>query len=105
MKAHQVITRETVNFKALLKLRGATTEVYSQLPKKTVYCGASYNDSGVITDANGFSSTKYKKRGKKVEWEHVVPAELFGRSFSSWRYGDPACVTGKGQTYKGKAFL
>ncbi|WP_415912972.1 endonuclease [Neptuniibacter sp. QD37_11] len=38
----------------------------------------------------------------KLEWEHVVPAENFGRAFSEWREGHPECVTSKGKTYKGR---
>ncbi|NOR68933.1 MAG: endonuclease I [Methylomarinum sp.] len=76
-------------------------QVYSQLPNKTLYCGASFKGKKVI-DSNGFYSSKYKKRGKKIEWEHVVPAENFGRSFSEWRNGDPLCVTKKGKSFKGR---
>ncbi len=76
-------------------------QVYSQLPNKTLYCGASFKGKKV-TDPNGFYSSKYKKRGKKIEWEHVVPAENFGRSFSEWRDGDPLCVTKKGKSFKGR---
>jgi deoxyribonuclease-1 len=52
---------------------------------------------------NGFSSSKYIKRGKKLEWEHVIAAENFGRTFSEWRGGDPLCVTKKGKSFKGRS--
>ena len=51
---------------------------------------------------DGQITPKYKKRGKKIEWEHVVPAENFGRSFSEWRDGHPLCVTKKGKSFKGR---
>jgi len=73
-------------------------QVYSQLPNKTLYCEASFKGKK-ITDSNGFYSSKYKKRGKKIEWEHVVPAENFGRTFSAWQ-GHPLCVTKKGKSFK-----
>jgi len=73
-------------------------QVYSQLPNKTLYCEASFKGKK-ITDPNGFYSSKYKKRGKKIEWEHVVPAENFGRTFSAWQ-GHPLCVTKKGKLFK-----
>ncbi|WP_409439113.1 endonuclease [Psychromonas sp. GE-S-Ul-11] len=38
----------------------------------------------------------------RVEWEHVVPAENFGRTFIEWREGDKQCVTSKGKAYKGR---
>jgi len=47
-------------------------------------------------------TTKHIKRAKKVEWEHVVPAENFGRNFVAWREGDEACVTTKGKSFKGR---
>jgi len=50
----------------------------------------------------GFSTTKYVKRAKKIEWEHVVPAENFGRTFSEWRDGHKQCVNSKGKSFKGR---
>lgn len=76
-------------------------QVYNQLPNETLYCGASFKGKK-ITEPNGFYSSKYKKRGKKTEWEHVVPAENFGRTFSEWRDGHPLCVTKKGKSFKGR---
>lgn len=75
--------------------------VYESLPHKTLYCQATFSGR-VITDPNGFYSDKYKKRGEKMEWEHVVPAENFGRAFPEWRDGSASCVTRKGKSYKGR---
>lgn len=78
-------------------------EVYQHKDeRKTLYCNATFNSQKKITDTAGFHSDKYKKRGKKLEWEHVVPAENFGRNFKPWREGDKQCVTGKGKNYKGR---
>ena len=38
----------------------------------------------------------------RVEWEHVVPAENFGRAFKEWREGDGRCTNEKGHFYKGR---
>lgn len=82
-----------LTFKSFNKAKKVlASQVYNQLPNKTLYCGASLKGKK-ITNPNGFYSSKYKKRGKKIEWEHVVPAENFGRTFSEWRNGDPLCVT------------
>jgi deoxyribonuclease-1 len=54
----------------------------------------------VIT--SGFITSKHKKRAKWVEWEHVVPAENFGRTFSEWREGHSQCVSKKGKSFKGR---
>ena len=45
---------------------------------------------------------EHQKRAKRVEWEHVVPAENFGRFFSEWRDGSPECVDSKGRSFKGR---
>jgi len=74
----------------------------SKAERITLYCQASFDTKKKITPPAGFSTTKYKKRAKKVEWEHVVPAENFGRNFSEWREGDEACVNSKGKDFKGR---
>ena len=51
---------------------------------------------------------EYTKRGKKnerarrIEFEHVVPAENFGRQFTCWRDGSPECINSKNKAYKGR---
>lgn len=37
-----------------------------------------------------------------IEWEHVVPAENFGRTFSEWRDGHKLCINSKGKAFKGR---
>ena len=68
----------------------------------TLYCAAAFDSQKNIILPEGFESPKYKKRAKRVEWEHVVPAENFGRNFSEWRIGHEQCVTKKGKSYKGR---
>lgn len=50
-----------------------------------------------------FVTTKYQKRANKVEFEHVVPAENFGRGFKEWRNGHPSCIDSKGKSFKGRS--
>jgi deoxyribonuclease-1 len=76
-------------------------EVYTD-HHHTVYCGATFDEHKNITPPDGFTTDKYIKRAKKVEWEHAVPAENFGRTFVEWRDGDPACVDSKGNDFKGR---
>ncbi|PMF80619.1 endonuclease I [Vibrio breoganii] len=76
-------------------------EVY-QHHRETIYCGASFDSQKNIIPPKGFKTTKYVKRAKKVEWEHVVPAENFGRAFSEWRDGHEECVNNKGKAFKGR---
>ncbi|MCY9845980.1 hypothetical protein [Vibrio caribbeanicus] len=70
--------------------------------RETLYCAASFDEKKFITPPIGFQSDKYVKRAKKVEWEHVVLAENFGRTFVEWRAGDSRCVNNKGKEYKGR---
>ncbi|CAM3242327.1 endonuclease [Moritella viscosa] len=68
----------------------------------TLYCGAKFDAKKIITPPAGFHTDKYVKRAKKVEWEHVVPAENFGRTFVEWREGNELCVNSKGKNFKGR---
>jgi len=45
---------------------------------------------------------KINERANRIEWEHIIPAENFGRQFSCWRDGDSRCVTSKGKVYRGR---
>jgi deoxyribonuclease-1 len=68
----------------------------------TLYCAASFDAQKNIIPPEGFYTDKYVVRAKKNEWEHVVPAENFGRTFKEWREGDKQCVTSKGKSFKGR---
>ena len=77
------------------------TKVY-QDHRETLYCGADFDSKKNIASPIGFHTEKHVKRSKRVEWEHVVPAENFGRTFVEWREGDKQCVSSKGKSYKGR---
>ena len=49
-----------------------------------------------------YKSGKPNDRAKRIEWEHIVPAENFGRQFTCWREGDQACIKSNGKSYKGR---
>lgn len=68
----------------------------------TLYCGAEFDAEKRIDLPEGFTTPKHEKRALRVEWEHVVPAENFGRTFSEWREGHPECVNRNGTTFKGR---
>lgn len=50
----------------------------------TIYCGASYDREKQIKLPPGFKSRGSGKRAGRMEWEHAVPAEIFGRHFAEW---------------------
>ena len=70
--------------------------------RETVYCNAAFDAEKNIIPPTGFATTKHIKRAKKVEWEHVVPAENFGRTFEEWRTGHELCVSKSGKSFKGR---
>ena len=44
--------------------------------RETLYCAAGFDSKKNIKTPAGFTSEKHKKRAKKLEFEHVVSAEL-----------------------------
>jgi len=70
--------------------------------RETIYCGAEFTADKQVIPPQGFSTSKYSKRAKRIEWEHVVPAENFGRTFTEWRDGDSRCVDKRGKSFKGR---
>lgn len=70
--------------------------------RETIYCSAEFDSKKNVIIPAGFTAQKHKKRAKRIEWEHVVPAENFGRTFSEWREGHPNCVNKKGKSFKGR---
>lgn len=77
--------------------------VYTEIPQKTIYCDFNFElPSKKIQLVDGFYTEKHKKRAERIEWEHIVPAENFGRTFSEWREGHPLCIDNKGKSYKGR---
>lgn len=71
--------------------------------RETFYCRALFNQKKQVTLPEGFTTEKHAKRAERVEWEHVVPAENFGRAFPEWRDGAPECVRSNGKPFKGRS--
>lgn len=78
--------------------------VYSSEPvRRDFYCDCPYDaKKSVLPAACGYVPKKESARSRRIEWEHVVPAENFGRFFVEWRDGSPACIDGKGKAFKGR---
>lgn len=81
------------------------TKVYNtDAMRVTLYCQAHYGADKVVTVPDGFVDTtarKPRQRPYRITWEHVVPAENFGRSFVEWREGAPECER-NGRSFKGR---
>ena len=68
----------------------------------TFYCGASFDKKKQVDLPEGFKAPRHEKRSSKIEWEHVVPAEHFGKTFVEWRNGSPECMDNRGRNFKGR---
>jgi endonuclease I len=57
----------------------------------TFYCGCEFsfkNKKGIVDFSKcGYSVRKNLNRASRIEWEHVMPAENFGRHLQCWRDG------------------
>ncbi len=68
---------------------------------RTIYCDCPYDGKTVLIRDCGYKIQKDPRRATRLEWEHVVPAENFGRAFVEWREGSPQCVK-RGKPYRGR---
>ena len=76
-------------------------EIYAD-HRETIYCKAKFKADNTVVLPEGFITTKHKKRSNRIEWEHIVPAENFGRTFPEWRDGHSECIDNKGKAFKGR---
>ena len=67
-------------------------KIYTANPKQTTfYCGCEFVFDGkkgaVDFSKCGYTPRKNEVRASRIEWEHVMPAENFGRHLQCWRDG------------------
>lgn len=100
-KAAASLQGNTTNESFELSKRRLYQEVYRDAPR-TWYCGFPF-DAGErdVRLPRNWHTPLYRERARRVEIEHAVPAENFGRFFAAWREGDPQCLDGGGM-YKGR---
>src|SRR5690349_13292275 len=67
----------------------------------TTYCHCRYDNKSVDLRSCGYKVQSDARRAARLEWEHVVPAEAFGKSFKEWREGSQVCLR-KGHAFKGR---
>ena len=68
----------------------------------TFYCGNPFTARKKVVPSDKYTPKRANARAKRIEWEHIVPAENFGRAFKEWREGDPDCVNNQGKAFKGR---
>ncbi len=83
------------------KAKRALAKIYAD-HALTFYCRCRYRGSKVNHASCGYVPQRQSRRARRLEWEHIVPAAQFGRSFSAWTQGHPECVNPKGEVYRGR---
>lgn len=92
-------TPEVKNFAAAKRVM-ADYVVYDH--RVTLYCGAEFDaDKRVLLDP-GFYTSRHRGRAERMEWEHAVPVENYGKNFREWREGNELCKRENGKSYKGR---
>ncbi len=69
----------------------------------TLYCGCKYYGKEVNLNSCQSASPGQNSRFKKLEWEHVVPADKMGEVVKSWSQEDLLCQNRKGRKCAAKA--
>ncbi len=68
----------------------------------TYYCGCTQTADGFDAASCGYRPRNDNARAHRIEWEHIVPASTFGRTFAAWTEGHERCVDSRGRPYKGR---
>ena len=73
------------NINSFRQAKKVAKEIYKD-DRETFYCGSGYSEKGLVKRGScGYKPRKNEERGKKIEWEHVVPAHAFGHARQCWR--------------------
>ena len=67
----------------------------------TFYCGCAYQKRSIKSGCS-LKSLKKRKRDTRLEWEHIVPASRFGKTFESWSASKSLCPPRKRKNGKMK---
>ena len=96
-----IILSQNTTITSFSKTKKQLAIVYQDNPI-TLYCGCSFKGKTPDFSSCGYIPKKNNKRANRIEWEHVVPAYVFGIFFSEWTVGHPKCVKKNGKKYKGR---
>lgn len=82
-----------------LEAKKIALNIFNEHPV-TIYCACEFDaNKNVNLKSCNLKSFKKLKRAKQIEWEHIMPAENFGRHFKCWR--ENLCET-NGIKFKGR---
>ena len=90
-----VVLSQNTTITSFSKSKKQLAKVYQDNPI-TLYCGCSFKGKTPDFSSCGYIPKKNNKRANRIEWEHVVPAHVFGIFFSEWTVGHPKCVKKNG---------
>lgn len=76
----------------------ALPEIFAGMEEE-FYCGCKYSGKDVDFKSCGFEPRKNANRAARIEWEHVFPAEHFGRQQQCWKDGGRKNCSGKDTTF------
>ena len=91
---------------------------YDYEHRRTLYCDAEFFKNKKLVLPDGFvlpdlkevdftvydtSQEELEMKANRLEWEHIVPAQNFGKTFHEWYDGHENCVSKKGKKFKGRA--
>ena len=86
--------------------------------RRTLYCNAEFSARKTIKLPSDFvlpnlrkadfkvydiSAEELQRKAERMEWEHIVPAQNFGKTFPEWTKGHPKCKSKKGKGFKGRS--
>ncbi|MEM1348031.1 MAG: endonuclease, partial [Myxococcota bacterium] len=109
-----VVADERVSNRGNLSIASFSTsrrylrDIHGDVHTRTLYCDCRFDPQSKRVDLKGcgYQARKNKKRAERVEFEHVVPASRFGRTFVAWAQGHDDCVRERdagAKRYKGRA--
>ena len=61
-------------------------QLYAEHPVD-FYCGCQYHGKSIDLASCGYQPRKNAQRAARVEWEHIVPAWVFGHQMQCWQHG------------------
>jgi len=77
--------------------------IYTPKFHTTIYCGCNFNNNKQIDNRRcGYEIKHDKVRGKRIEWEHIVPVSAFGRPLNCWKNARQVCGRKGGRKCCGK---
>ncbi len=102
--AFSKIPQEFLSLKApknFIEAKEEAWKIYAHHPE-SFYCQCGFTMQGqILPETCDYAPTKVNSRTYKVEWEHIVPAKVFGGNRICWLKN--VCTKQDGTKYKGRA--